>query len=701
MKANEANCLTFLKKTAQFVIPIYQRPYSWSEQQCRQLWDDVARSGKDDEVDSHFIGSIVYVQDGVYQASEVPRLLVIDGQQRLTTLSLLILALAEEAKRRDEAEAALPDDLSPRKLRRYHLINAEEEGDQRYKLMLTYGDAETLRRLVDGKAVDEPGIEASPRVMENVAAFRGWLTDCSANELTAVHRGLAKLMMIDVSLDREHDDPQLIFESLNSTGLALSQADLIRNYVLMGLPPKEQKRLYEDHWQPMERAFGTDAYLKHFDRFVRHFLTMKTRSIPRLRQVYRAFKHYCRNVPVEEAVADLHRFAGYYVRITGLAREPDKRLQRMFEHLDWLQVDTALPLLLEAYDDFAQGLIGLDQLREVVATVESYVFRRVLCDIPTNTLNKTFASLATRIQKAEPNQYLESLQATLLLLTGSRRFPGDAELESNLQTKDVYSLRTRGYLLEKLENFRRKEPIRVDEFTIEHVLPQNPELPTEWREALGANWKREQERLLHTLGNLTLTGYNSELSDRSFSLKRQHEGGFANSPLWLNRSLAKRTNWDAAAIEGRTQELTERVLKVWPSPELDDAILDRYRRRRDTKSYTLADHPKLVGSVRNLFDQLHERIMSLDPNIKQVIKKKSIGYVLDGHIVDINAQNERLRLHLDVKPETLNDPQGRVENVRGKGHWGVGDARLRLRGAADFEPVMHLIRQSYRRHGGG
>ncbi|MEM6552582.1 MAG: DUF262 domain-containing protein [Planctomycetota bacterium] len=247
MKANEANCLTFLKKTAQFVIPIYQRPYSWSEQQCRQLWDDVVRSGKDDEVDSHFIGSIVYVQDGVYQASEVPRLLVIDGQQRLTTLSLLILALAEEAKRRGDAGDELPDDLSPRKLRRYHLMNAEEEGDQRYKLMLTYGDAETLRRLVDGKATDHPGVEASPRVMENVGAFRSWLAESSVAHLAAVHHGLGKLMMIDVSLDPKHDDPQLIFESLNSTGLALSQADLIRNYVLMGLEPAEQKRLYEDH----------------------------------------------------------------------------------------------------------------------------------------------------------------------------------------------------------------------------------------------------------------------------------------------------------------------------------------------------------------------------------------------------------------------------------------------------------------------
>ena len=466
MKANEANCLSFLKKTAQFVIPIYQRPYSWSEQQCRQLWDDVVRSGSDDDVDSHFIGSIVYVQDGVYQASEVPRLLVIDGQQRLTTLSLLILSLAEEAKRRGDAEAELPDDLSQRKLRRYHLINAEEEGDQRYKLMLTYGDAETLRRLVDGKAVDEPGVEASSRVMENVKAFRTWLGECSSDELAAVHLGLGKLMMIDVSLDREHDDPQLIFESLNSTGLALSQADLIRNYVLMGLPPKEQKRLYEDHWQPMEKAFGTEAYLKHFDRFVRHFLTMKTRSIPRIRQVYRAFKRYCRDVPVEAAVADLHRFAGHYVRITGLATEPDKRLQRMFDHLDRLQVDTALPLLLEAYDDFAGGVIGLDQLRTVVETVESYVFRRVLCDIPTNTLNKTFASLATRIDKAVPDEYVESLQAALLLLTGPRRFPGDTELASNLQSKDVYSLRTRGYLLEKLENFGRKEPIRVDAFNL-------------------------------------------------------------------------------------------------------------------------------------------------------------------------------------------------------------------------------------------
>ncbi|MEM6552581.1 MAG: DUF1524 domain-containing protein [Planctomycetota bacterium] len=450
----------------------------------------------------------------------------------------------------------------------------------------------------------------------------------------------------------------------------------------------------------MEKAFGTDAYLKHFDRFVRHFLTMKTRSIPRIRQVYRAFKHYCRDVAVEDAVAELHRFAGHYVRITGLAEETDKVLRRMFEHLDRLQVDTALPLLLEVYDDFAESVIDVEEMRAIVADVESYVFRRVLCDIPTNTLNKTFASLAIRIDKSEKQTYVESLQASLLLLTGPRRFPGDAELEGNLQAKDVYSLRTRGYLLEKLENHKRKEPIRVNDFTIEHVLPQNPELPAEWRSALGNDWKREQERLLHTLGNLTLTGYNSELSDRPFAFKRDHEGGFANSPLWLNRSLAKLEAWDTAAIERRTGELTKRVLQVWSVPELSDEGLEPYRRRRDSKVYTLTDHPKLVGAVRSLFDELHNRIMDLDPSIRQVIKKKSIGYLLDGHIVDINAQSRRLRLHLDVKPEALDDPDDRVEDASGKGHWGVGDSRVRVRSADDLEPAMRLIRQSYLRHGG-
>lgn len=707
MKANEIKCLPFLKKTAQFQIPIYQRPYSWTEQQCRQLWQDILRSGADDTIDSHFIGSVVYVHDGVYQNSEVPRLLVIDGQQRLTTLSLLILALSDELAEREADEC--PEGLDPAKLRNYHLVNPQEEGEDRYKLLLTYSDRETLRRLVDGQNAADPGINPSPRVIENYARFGAWLGGTSRDELAAVHCGLGKLMMIDVSLDREHDDPQLIFESLNSTGLALSQADLIRNYVLMGLPPADQKRLFEDHWQPMERAFGVDAYANHFDKFVRHFLTMHTRQIPKIRQVYRAFKNYCQGkdtVGVAEVVATLHRFAGYYTRIAcvGPSPEPDRGLRRTFMHLERLQVDTAVPFLMEVYDDYAQDIITLNTAAHIVRLIESYVFRRVLCDVPTNTLNQTFASLATRIVKSDDAAYQESLEAVLLMMSGSRRFPGDAEVAEKLQVKDVYSLRTRDYALEKLENYRRKEPVRVDDFTVEHVLPQNPKLPRAWREALGEDWKEEQARLLHTLGNLTLTRYNSELRDHPFLQKREHEGGFANSPLWLNKSLSKLERWDASSIEARTRKLAKRAVEVWVAPRLDDAVLEKYRddveSERDGDLYTLDDQPLLVGKMRELFDLMDQQIAGIDERIRRGVKKQYIAYSLDANIVCVIPQKRAMKLYLNVPPALLDDPAGLVKDVTGRGHWGTGDSMVWIRKEMDIDAVMPLVRQSYFRHGG-
>ena len=700
MKATETKCLPFLKRTVQFQIPIYQRAYSWTAAQCLQLWDDVVRAGEDEETDSHFVGSIVYVHEGHFAAIELPRLLVIDGQQRLTTLSLLIMAFAREVAMRPEAER--PPEVNAESFLRYHLTNPLEDGEGRYKLVLTYGDRETLRRLIDGKPTDSPGIESSPQVVENLALFRDALKRASPATLAAAYRGLNKLMMIDVSLEREHDDPQLIFESLNSTGLALSQADLIRNYVLMGLDPQAQKELFEAHWQPMERAFGAEHYVQHFDRFVRHYLTMRTRQIPRIRQVYREFKAYVSGKVVSEVVADLHRFAGYYTRITGIGtrHEPDVSLRRTFKHLDRLQVDTALPFLLEVYDDYATELIDLAALRAVAGHVESYVVRRVLCDVPTNTLNKMFAALADRLDKAEPASYLGQVEVALRRLTGNRRFPGDAELREKLHVKDIYSLRTCGYILEKLENHGRKEPVRVMDFTIEHVLPQKVDLSQEWRKALGDDWQAERERWLHTLGNLTLTGYNSELSDRPFDFKRRHEGGFENSPLWLNRSIRGLNVWDAEAIQKRTTTLTDRALEVWPLPDVDEASLRRPEDGEGDSEYTLDDHQHLVGPVRELYELLHRQIKALDPRIERVVRKMHIAYVLDGHVVDVVVQTRRLLLYFDVPPEELDDPESRVRDMTGRGHWGGGDSQVRVRDSADLGAALHLIRQSYRVHGG-
>lgn len=284
MKANEAKLLDFLENSRQFVIPIYQRTYSWSQPECRQLWDDILRAGRDKDIQSHFIGTIVYIQSGLYQVSRRPPLMVIDGQQRLTTVSLIIETLAREL-----GSEELIQGFSPEKLRNYYLLNPQEEGDLRYKLLLSQTDRDTLLAIVNQKPLLG---DSSLRLKENLEFFRKQIK-MLGNNLEPLCKGLAKLMVVDIALSRDHDNLQLIFESMNSTGRELGQADLIRNFVLMELNRDHQTRLYNGYWRPMEIDFGQEAYSKHFDGFMRHYLTVKSGELPksieftrRLRRMY-------------------------------------------------------------------------------------------------------------------------------------------------------------------------------------------------------------------------------------------------------------------------------------------------------------------------------------------------------------------------------------------------------------------------------
>jgi uncharacterized protein with ParB-like and HNH nuclease domain len=301
MKATEAKLLEFLKKAAQFVIPIYQRIYSWGERECQQLWDDIVRTGTSDAVSAHFVGSIVYVEKGLYQVSSQSPLLVIDGQQRLTTVTLLIEAVARQL-----GDAEPIEGFSAKKLRNYYLLNALEDGEKRYKLILSQTDKASLTAILDQQPQPK---DHSLRVQENFEFFRKQLADPRTVE--PLCKGLVKLIIVDISLNRDQDNPQLIFESLNSTGLELSQADLIRNFILMGLETQLQTRLYEQYWRPMEVNFGQEAYADQFDSFMRHYLTVKTGEIPTVRAVYEAFKQYARSgqvKSVEDLVADIRTY---------------------------------------------------------------------------------------------------------------------------------------------------------------------------------------------------------------------------------------------------------------------------------------------------------------------------------------------------------------------------------------------------------
>ena len=512
MKATEIPILRFLQEPKQVFVPIFQRRYSWEEKHCKQLWEDVLRVGKDDKIKHHFLGSIVYMEQELLMIGAIPRYLVIDGQQRLTTLSLLLAALRRAIDDRDSDIG-----ITPTKLSNYYLFNEHEEGTLRYKQLLTQSDEETLTYLLeDGKL---PPTNASPLLVESYEFFE---KEIKKVDLKTVYTGLQKLMIVSVALDRAVDNPQLIFESLNSTGISLSQADLIRNYVLMGQDLEFQKRLYENYWFPMERLFGKKEYTARFDRFMRDYLTLKMRQIPRIQNVYEAFKvqypsyEIGNSVRLEEIVKDISRYAKHFVDIT-LLKEEDPKLRACLADFVELRAEVAYPFLLEVYDDCAKSVIEKEDLIKILRLVESYVFRRSVCGIPTNVLNKLFATLMDE-DRVDKDKYLESLNNVFRNLQTYRRYPTDAEFKQAFNTKDVYNFTRRNYLLRKLESFERKEPVPITDYTIEHVMPRT--LTETWQQELGEDFQRIHDVWLHKIGNLTLTGYNPDYSNLSFEKKR-------------------------------------------------------------------------------------------------------------------------------------------------------------------------------------
>lgn len=679
MKANEVNLLKFLQGPKQFLIPIFQRRYSWEKRHCDQLWKDIIRVGKDRNAYAHFLGSVVYMEHGLYSVSTIPQLLVIDGQQRLTTLSLLLSALGRAIEAR-----GVEIGITQRRLENYYLFNADEDDEYRYKQLLTRRDNDTLIQLLEHR---ELPADASPRLLENHQFFEEKL---QSENLEVVYDGIQKLMIVDISLNRDYDNPQLIFESLHSTGLDLSQADLIRNYVLMGQERNIQNRLYEDYWFPMEDSFG-DEYTKRFDRFIRDYLTLKTRRIPNIRSVYEHFKNEVDNKEhpdaLEATIAEITRYSRYYVRIA-LLQEDDPEFLACFEDIHALNVETVFPFLLEVYEDYMQGQLEKEEVIGILRLIESYIFRRAICGIETRGLNRIFATLMLKIDKSN---YLESLKRAFAQMPSSQRYPSDTEFRDQFCIKDVYNFHPCSYLLCKLENHgHSREPIRLEDCTIEHVMPQT--LSEQWKIELGENCEDVHEKYLHTIGNLTLTGYNSELGNNTFIDKQLMEGGFLDSPLHLNRNLAEVEQWNETAIIDRAAMLAEKACEIWPYHGVAQEIQERQE-----GYWTLAYHRYLTGEMMELFQQLQQHILNLKASVREHITQHYIGYRLNNYFVCIVPRASRLLLYLNLSFSDINAPQGLCRDVTNIGHLGSGDVEVGISAVDELDYIMFLIRQAFQR----
>ncbi len=689
MKANDASFLSLLKQSLQFVVPIYQRAYSWTERECGQLWDDILRTGKDDDMKSHFIGSIVYIQDGIYRATKMSQLLVIDGQQRLTTIMLILEALAKHIEGNEPKKGI--------ELRHDYLLNHLEVGESRFKLLLTETDKDSLLAILEQKSLPD---NHSHRIKENFKLFKKWVGKLDSTKISSLHNGLEKLTIVDISLDRSHDNPQLIFESMNSTGRDLSQADLIRNFVLMGLEPEKQKNLYKEHWRPMENAFGQKAINTDFDSYMRYYLTFRTGVLPRVKKVYEAFKAYANfsgklKNDVDALVKDIHTYANYYCAMA-LDQEHDDKLALVFRDLRGLKVNASFPFLLKLYGDYKNEHLSKEDFIKAVRLVEAYVFRRAVCEFPTKSLPKVFENIGYTLKE---NCDIQSIEELFFGLRTYRRFPRDDEFKNALRTRELYNNPKRcKYLLRRLENYGRKEPVPVHEYTIEHIMPQNENLSSQWRKALGKEWEKIQKDYLHTLGNLTLTGYNSEYSDHFFLEKRDMEGGFKESPLRLNKGLGKLDTWNEETIKQRAEELANKAVQVWRLPAgnvLDDngtegsnAIYE-YRAVEDYKFLATGSPTRL------LFDEIQKAVLALDPGIDRKFHTRYVSFDAETRIVDLVPLKKCLRLYINVPFHELNDPRGIGIDVTNRHTYGVGDVRVNLDDLDDVRYVMSLVNQAF------
>ncbi|GAA7881485.1 hypothetical protein HpMS197_07410 [Helicobacter pylori] len=424
MRADVTPLLNFIKDNQknQLVIPIYQRLYSWEKEQCKQLWDDIIKVGGDDKMDGHFIGSILYVLDGITHSDNA--LLIIDGQQRLTTITLLLTALRDH----------LSDEVKRKEIEDHYLINSNRDGDKKFRLILSDSDKDTLLSLID-KNKRKPS-EPSSKIVENFKLFEEWIRK-NTDKLETIFKELEKLMIVEIALEKGKDDSQLIFESMNSKGMELAQTDLIRNYIIMETEVEKQEGFYNKYWRAMEEELKQNKKL--FDRFVRHYLTIKTREIPNINKIYVALKDYRQKegIGIEDLLEDLQKYCWYFCKIA-FKKEADKDLNKALGFLVDLEMDVIYPLLLELYSDYNDGVLSKADFIPIIALIESYICRRAVCGLGTNSLNKVFLSFTKHIQK---DQYFESLKAHFGYLTNNQRFPNNDEFKDCFITINFYKFK--------------------------------------------------------------------------------------------------------------------------------------------------------------------------------------------------------------------------------------------------------------------
>ena len=609
MKGSEQRLVEYMDGAKKrFVIPVYQRNYDWKMENCKQLFDDlvkIIRNGRK----SHFFGSIVSVYNPDGRNSEY---LIIDGQQRLTTVSLLFLAMYNLI----ENKIIVPKEQSlAQQLYEDFLVDKYQPKETRIKLKPVKNDSKAFGKLFDESS--EHIQNSNLTVNYNYFYDRIQRNEISIDEL---FDAICRLEIISIQLNQD-DNPQLIFESLNSTGLALSEGDKIRNFILMGLPTKQQEDFYEKYWNRIEECTGYDV-----SAFIRDYLSVKQAAIPQINRVYYTFKAFVEenSIETEEPLAELLKYARFYQTLR-LGNTNSTELNACIYRLNRLETAVTRPFFLEVLRMHQENVLTIDEVAQIFQISENYIFRRLICDLPTNALNKIYLMLHKEILRYDgtTDQYFEKFKFAMLAKKERVRFPDDTEFAAAFSAKPMYLMNSKNkhYLFERIENFGTTENKAVwdhidqGDYSIEHIMPQH--LTPAWVEALGENYLEIHENWLHRIANLTLTAYNSKYSNNSFADKCDMKNGFKESGIRMNQRIAQKTTWGLAELEERDLQLQQRALEIWAAP-----VTAYVAPEKQLDSFTLDDDVEFTGKTiaRFSYKGMEQPVTSWVDMYQQVLK---------------------------------------------------------------------------------
>lgn len=670
MNGNAQKLIKYLDGASKrFIIPVYQRNYDWKMEHCKQLYDDLVKIIRQNRK-SHFFGSIVSVQS---ESGTMEEFLIIDGQQRLTTISLLLLAIYHLLS---SGKMVSRDHQLTDKILKKYLIDEYEPEEKRIKLKPIKNDQKAFGILFDQ---DEEYIPGSNLTI-NYRYFYGRIQHGEL-DIDELFDAICKLEIINISLNHE-DNPQLIFESLNSTGLNLSEGDKIRNYILMGLPNDQQTKFYEKYWNRIESYTDYDV-----SSFVRDYLSIKQQSTPNMNSVYPTFKKYVEDAEVadiEPLLKDLLEYAKRYAFLIK-GGHSDERLNSCIYRLNRLSTSITRPFLLEVIRLSESGALTADELIEVFHFTESYLFRRAICDLPTNALNKIFLLLHREIIRfdGDESHYVEKFKYALLSKRERTRFPSDEEFAECMSTRNIYGMNPKNklYLFERLENSETSETKDVwghldrGEYSIEHIMPQH--LTAAWIVSLGDNYEAIHTNWLHRLANLTLTAYNSRYSNSPFAEKRDMPHGFKDSGLRINQWVGRKEQWGLPELEERDQLLKNTVIEIWSYPtsnyhpqkkQMDAIALDEdvILTGRVLSKYSFKGAEQPVASWADMYQQV---ITMLHSENKAVLTKLAVS---QDPAVDLSLHfsmsptsfNSCRQIDTDLYVWTGTDTQYKINNLR-------------------------------------